>query len=172
VTATGLLGAGLGLLAALGVLLAVRAAPPMRPVRLADRIAPYLGDTPPPSKLLARPSATSAPFAVARRLFGPVLTEAVTLLDRLVGGSTSVRRRLSGLGARMTLEEFRVEQVVWGAAGTALGALFMVAIGFLRGDVDVVLVVLCALGGAVAGVLGRDWWLSRELERREQAMLS
>jgi tight adherence protein C len=172
VSPTWLVGAGLGLAAALGLILAVRATPPMRPVRLADRIAPYLGDTPPPSKLLARPSATSAPFTVARRLFGPVLGEAVALLDRVIGGSASVRRRLRGLGAGTTPEEFRVEQVVWAAAGMTLGAVLMLAVGLLRGGVDVVLVLLAALGGSVAGVLGRDWWLSRELERREQAMLS
>lgn len=165
-------GAGLGAMAATGVLVAVRASPPLRPVRLADRIAPYLGDTPPPSKLLARPTATSAPFAVARRLFGPVLGEVVVLLDRLIGGSASVRRRLNGLGARTTPEEFRVEQVVWGAAGLLLAALLTLAGGLLRGGIDPVLVVLAALGGLVLGVLGRDWWLGHELERREQAMLS
>jgi tight adherence protein C len=167
-----LAGAGLGVVAAMGVIVAVRAMPAMRPVRLVDRIAPYLGDTPPPSKLLARPSATSAPFAVARRLFGPVLAEAVSLVDRLVGGSASVRRRLNGLGARTTIEEFRIEQVVWGAAGMVLAAMVTVAGGMLRGGVDALLVVLAAMGGLVGGVLGRDWWLTRELDRREQAMLS
>jgi tight adherence protein C len=171
-TATWWLGAALGLLGATGVIIAVRATPPMRPVRLADRIAPYLGDSPAPSKLLARPSATSAPFAVARRLFGPVLGEVVGFVDRMIGGSTSVRRRLRGLGARMTLEEFRIEQVVWGAGGMVLAAVLTVAGGVLRGGIDPVLVVLVALGGLVTGVLGRDWWLTRELTRREQAMLS
>ena len=57
-----LLGGLLGLMLAVGVIIAVRACPPMRPIRLADRVAPYLGDTPAPSKLLARPTATSAPF--------------------------------------------------------------------------------------------------------------
>ncbi len=167
-----LVGAGLGLVAAGGVIIAVRATPPMRPVRLADRIAPYLGDTPPPSRLLARPSATSAPFTVARRLFGPTLTELVTILDRLVGGSSSVRRRLNGLGSRMTLEEFRVEQVLWSVAA-AIGAAALVLVeGVLRGGADPVLVLLAAAGGLVAGVLGRDWWLTHQLEVREQAMLS
>jgi tight adherence protein C len=167
-----LAGAGLGLLAAAGIVLAVRASPAMRPVRLVDRLAPYLGDTPPPSRLLARPSATSAPFAVARRLFGPVLAELVSVVDRAVGGSTSVRRRLNGLGARTTIEEFRIEQVVWGVAGMVLAAVLTIGAGLLRGGVDVVLVVLIAFGGLLAGVLGRDWMLSRQLERREQAMLS
>src|SRR5579875_3892504 len=112
VNGTWLTGAGLGLAAATGVLLAVRAAPPMRPVRLSDRVAPYLADTAPPSRLLARPTATSAPFTVARRLFGPVLAELVTALDRLIGGAASVRRRLRGLGSATTVEEFRIEQVL------------------------------------------------------------
>jgi tight adherence protein C len=53
-----------------------------------------------------------------------------------------------------------------------LGAGLVLVTGLLRGGVNPWLVVLMALGGLVAGVLGRDWWLSRELERREQAMLS
>jgi tight adherence protein C len=167
-----LVGAGLGLMAATGVILVVRAAPAMRPIRLADRIAPYVGDTAPPSRLLAHPSATAAPFTVARHLFGPALGEAVALLDRLVGGSASVRRRLDGLGRRSTLEEFRVEQVVWGVAGMVGAALLALAGATLRGGANPVLVVLVAFGGLLAGVLGRDWWLGRELERREQAMLS
>jgi tight adherence protein C len=167
-----LVGAALGLVAAAGGVVAVRAAPPMRAVRLTDRIAPYLGDTAPPSKLLARPSATSAPFVVARRLFGPVLVEAVGFLDRVVGGAASVRRRLNGLGAPMTVEEFRVEQVVWGALGTALAAVVVLVGGVLRGGVHPLLVVLAAVGGLLGGVLGRDWWLTRQLESRESAMLS
>lgn len=167
-----LVGGGLGLVAALGVFLAARATPMLRPIRLADRMAPYLGDTPPPSRLLVRPSATSPPFTVARRLFGPVLAEAVTIIDRALGGASSVRRRLNGLGARTTLEEFRIEQVVWGVGAMVIAALLTLAGGALRGGVGPVVVVLVALGGLMAGVLGRDWWLSRQLERREQAMLA
>lgn len=171
-SATWLAGGGLGLVAAAGVIITARATPPMRPVRLVDRMAPYLGDAPPTSKLLARPSATSAPFIVARRLFGPALGEAVGFLDRVVGGSGAVRRRLSGLGATSTVEEFRVEQVLWGAAGAAFAAVVVVTGGALRGGVNPLLAVLAAFGGVLAGVLGRDWWLSQQLERREQAMLS
>jgi tight adherence protein C len=167
-----LVGALLGLLGASGVVLAVRAAPPMRPIRLSDRIAPYLGDTTAPSKLLARPSASSTPFAVARRLFGPVLADAVRFLDRLVGGAASVRRRLRGLGNGLTVEDFRIEQVVWGAAAMLGTALLVGVGGVLHGHVDVVLVGGAACAGLAGGVLGRDWWLSRQLERREQAMLA
>jgi tight adherence protein C len=167
-----IVGALLGLVAATGAVIAIRAAPPMRPIRLADRIAPYLGDTPPPSKLLARPSATSTPFEVVRRIFGPVLGDLVATLDRVVGGTASVRRRLGGLGSASSAEEFRVEQVVWGAVGTLGGALLVGLAGLARGHVDAVLVGAAAFGGLLSGVLGRDWWLTRQLERREQAMLA
>ncbi|HEY3714755.1 MAG TPA: type II secretion system F family protein [Jatrophihabitantaceae bacterium] len=166
------LGAFLGLLFAGGVLLAVRAAPPMRPIRLADRIAPYLGDTPPPSKLLARPTATSAPFAVVRRLFGPAIGDAVGFLDRVVGGSASVRRRLGGLGTGGTVEEFRIEQVVWGVIGMVGSGLVVVLAGVARGGVDPVLAGGAALLGLAGGVLARDWYLTKQVQRRESAMLS
>lgn len=167
-----LLGALLGLLAGSGTVIAVRAAPPLRPVRLADRMAPYLGDTPAPSRLLAAPSATSAPFVVIRRLFGPAAGELVGRLDRLIGGTSSVRRRLGGLGNPLTVEEFRIEQVVWGACAMFAGAGVVAGLGAARGGVAPVLVVLAAVAMFVAGVLGRDWWLSHQLERHEQAMLA
>ena len=91
----------------------------MRPIRLVDRVGPYLGDTPRPSRLLAQPSATATPFAVARRIFGPALGDLVGVVDRTVGGAASVRRRLNGLGSTLTVEEFRIEQVVWGVGGDA-----------------------------------------------------
>lgn len=166
------LGGFLGALFAVGVLLAVRAAPPMRPVRLVDRVAPYLGDTPPPSKLLARPTATSAPFAVVRRLFGPAIGDAVRFLDRVVGGSISVRRRLGGLGSGGSVEEFRVEQVVWGVLGMVGTGLLVALIGLARGSVDPVLAGGAALVGLIAGVLARDWYLTRQVQRREAAMLA
>ncbi|MDP9094690.1 MAG: type II secretion system F family protein, partial [Actinomycetota bacterium] len=170
---TGALAGGLlGFVAASGAVIAIRAAPPMRPIRLAERVAPYLGDTPSPSKLLARPTATSAPFAVARRIFGPTLGEIVAGLERMVGGTASVRRRLGGLGTALTVEEFRIEQIVWGAGGLTLGALLLAFGGVASGKVDPVLVGGAAMVGMVVGVLGRDWFLTRQLERREQTMLN
>jgi tight adherence protein C len=166
------LGGAVGVLFAAGVVLAVRAAPPMRPIRIAERIAPYLGDTPPPSKLLARPTATSAPFTVLRRLFGPAVGDAVGLVDRAVGGSVSVRRRLGALGRGGTVEEFRVEQVVWGVIGMVSAGVLVVLIGLLRGGVDPVLAGAAALVGLVAGVLTRDWYLTKQVQRREATMLS
>lgn len=167
----GIVGGLLGLLLAAGAIIAVRAAPPMRPVRLAQRVAPYLGDTPRPSRLLAD-RAPGAPLLVARRLVGPALNDLVRGLDRALGGTVSVRRRLSGLGSPLTVEDLRVEQIVWGAAGLLGAGGATAAAGWVRGGVDPVFVAGVALAGAVAGVLARDWQLTRQLQRREAAMLA
>jgi tight adherence protein C len=166
------LGAALGLAAALGALLAIRSAPPMRAIRLTDRIAPYLADTPAPSRLLAHPTDGPAPLDLVRRLLGPAATELVRWLDRLVGGGASVRRRLGGLGSTAQVEDFRMEQVVWGGLGMMGGAVGLTGLTYLRGGIDPVLVAGAAMIGAVGGVLARDWWLTQQVQRRERAMLA
>jgi tight adherence protein C len=168
----GWLGALLGLTFALGVLLAIRAAPPMRPIRLVDRIAPYLGDAPVPSRLLAAPSAQAQPFAGIRRLLGPVITDGVRFVDRTVGGAESVRRRLGGLGSHMSVEDFRVEQVIWGVLGMLGGAILLTGLTAAQGSIDPLLVGGAAFVGGVGGVLARDWWLTQQVQRRERAMLA
>jgi tight adherence protein C len=169
---SGIVGAGLGLLFVLGALLAVRSSPPLRRIRLADRLGPYLVDVSAPFRLLAGPLEPTGSFGALRRLFAPVLRDAVTVVDRLVGGTSSVRRRLAGLGARASPEEFRIEQVVWGAIGMVGSAVALLLVGLARDGPNVLVVVGGALGGLVAGVLGRDWWLSRALARREETMLA
>jgi tight adherence protein C len=71
----------------------------------------------------------------------------------------------------MTLEEFRAEQVVWGAlgllAGLALSALALLSGG---GPPPFALLVL-SLGLGLFGVLSRDRWLTREVSQREQRMI-
>lgn len=171
---TALLGGLLGLTLALGLLVTVRSAPPLRPVRLVDRLAPYLPDAPAPSKLLAVPGARSMPFVVAGRLFGPVLGELARWVDRTLGGAASVRRRLTGLRAdnTTTVEEFRLEQVLWGAVAMVAAAVGTVALGALGGFIAPLLVIAVALGGFVGGVLGRDWYLSRQVQQREDAIMA
>lgn len=166
------LGAALGLMAGLGSLLAIRSAPPMRAIRLSDRIAPYLADTPAPSRLLARSTGPAPPLDVVRRLLGPTATGLVRWLDRMVGGSASVRRRLGGLGLSADVEDFRMEQVVWGGLGMIGGAVGLAGLTYLRGGLDPVLVAGAALVGAGGGVLARDWWLTQQVQRRERAMLA
>ncbi len=104
------IGGVLGAAAAGGLLLVVLYAPPLRRMTLADRIAPYLGDAALPSRLLSPTAPTGTTFG---RLIAPVIGELVVFLDKLVGGQTSVRRRLGALNSPMTVLTGRVAKPRW-----------------------------------------------------------
>ncbi|RBY85427.1 pilus assembly protein TadB [Blastococcus sp. TF02A-26] len=161
----------LGLTAATGVLLVVGYAPPFRSVRLVDRLAPYLQDAPPPSRLLGTATEPGL-LTAARRVFGPVVTDGARLLDRTLGGRAAVRRRLDALASDTTVEDFRVEQVVWGGLGL-LGAAGVALLGTVAAaEFNVLSVGLLCVAGLVGGLLGRDWWLTRQVARREELLLA
>ena len=166
----GVIGAMTGALAAGGVLLAASRAPALRRPSLDQRLSPYLRDAAAPSRLLSS-SRPLTPFPTLERLVGPVVADAARMVERVLGGAASARHRLEQAGRGMSLEQFRAEQVVWGAAGllggTAL-ALLLVANGSAR---PVPLLVLCLLA-AVGGVLARDRWLSHEVAVREARMMA
>ena len=164
------LGALVGLLAALGTLLAVSRVPAMRRPALDDRLAPYLRDRQHRSRLL-RQDRTVTPFPTLERIVGPMITAAARRLEGVLGGGASVRRRLERAGSPVTLEQFRAEQVLWGVMAL-LGALTIGVLALSRGvGRPAPLLMLCLLT-AVAGVVGRDQWLSRAVSRREQRMMA
>ena len=167
---TVLTGAGLGLLAGLGLVLAALRVPALRRPTLDDRLAPYLRDSARPSRLLASGRALT-PFPTLERILGPFVTDAARMLERFLGGTVSIRHRLEQSGRGMTLEEFRAEQVLWGGGGLLAGiaaSLLFSANGSFR---PVPLLVLCLIC-TVTGVLARDRWLSREVARREERMMA
>ncbi|WP_369132034.1 type II secretion system F family protein [Modestobacter sp. I12A-02662] len=161
----------LGLTAGTGLLLAIACAPPFRQVRLVDRLAPYVHDTPAPSRLLGTATQPGL-LSAARRVFGPVLVDGARFVDRVLGGRASVRRRLDALGEETSVEDFRVEQLVWGGLGL-LGGVLVAGVGsVLAGTVNVLSVALVCVAGLVGGVLGRDWWLTQQVQRREELLLA
>ena len=155
----------LGLLLAAGIGLIVWSSPPLRRPTLSDRLAPYLSDTPPPSRLLA-PGRVPGPYSAAAQLLRPVLGDAARAVERVVGGSRSVRRRLAGLGSRLTVEEFRAEQVIWAFGGLLGGLLLGAGLSALRGSVNPLAATLCGCSGLIAGIVGRDWQLTSQVRRR------
>ncbi len=217
-----LIGGALGLLLACGVLVVVFASPPMRPIRLTDRLTPYLRDSPPPSRLLlGETRGTTGVLAPVRRLLSPVLADLIRHLDRILGGRGSIRRRLAILGNRQsyvagstshaphrtvpagaaslravpagsasqaplrtvsagsasqaplrTVEDFRIEQVLWGAVGLGAGIVLTALYTLSSGRLNVLSAVLFCVAGVLGGVLGRDWWLSNEVARHEQAIVA
>ena len=163
-------GAGLGLLAGAGLMIAVSRIPALRRPRLEERLAPYLRDTPAPSRLL-RIERALTPFPTMERILAPFMADAIRLVERVLGGAVSARRRLDQAGRGMTLEQFRAEQVLWGGGGLLAG-IGLSALATANGGFRAVpLLVLCAVA-TVTGVLARDRWLSREVALREERMMA
>jgi tight adherence protein C len=163
-------GAAVGLLAGCGLAIAVGRLPVLHRPRLEDRLAPHLRDSQRPSRLLAR-DRTVTPFPTLERILAPFVSDAADVIERVLGGSASARRRLEQAGRGATLEEFRAEQVVWGAVGLVAGLVLSLLVTAAKGFRPVPLLVLC-LVATVTGVLLRDRWLSREVARREERMLA
>lgn len=165
-----LTGIGLGALGGSGLFLVLTNTPLSRKPRLDARLSPYLRDTPRPSRLLTeRPALT--PFPTLERLLGPLLADLIRGVEKWVGGLTGVRRRLEQNGGRMTVEQFRAEQVLWGGFGLAAAfALALVSVLSGTGTSPGVLLVSAGLF-TLAGVLGRDRYLTRQVAQREARML-
>lgn len=164
-------GALLGLGLATGVLLVLAGLPVSRRPGLEARLEPYLRDAARPSRLLAAGPTTGVLALGVGRALRPLLTELASVVERALGGSVSVRRRLERAGQPPDVERFRAEQVIWGIlgglGGTLLGMVAMVTRG--ASAFPVVLLVLCLMA---SGVIVRDQWLSHVAARRERRMLA
>lgn len=166
------IGAVVGMVAGLGAALVWFRLPWWRRPRLEDRLAPYLRDVVPTSRLLAAPPAARSAWGALESLLAPVMSDAVRWVERLSGGTGRVRRRLDQLGAGLRVEQFRAEQVVWGVLGAAGGVLLGVT-GVVVGSGGSALTVVGLLAvGTLLGVFGRDQVLTSQVRRREQRMLA
>ena len=163
------LGAGLGVMLVLGCLLVFVGLPVNRRPGLEARLAPYLRDTAKPSRLLAVRRDAGDPAWLL--ILHPVIHDLGRGVERLLGGATSVRRRMERAGLRPDLEGFRAEQVVWGVGGGALGLVAATLMWLNNGGsvVPLVLLVFCAVG---VGVVARDQLLTMSATKRERQMLA
>lgn len=120
------------------------------------RVAPYVRDVRPDlAGADPRTALTAWPAAV---------------LDKVLGGRTSVERRLSRLGLQSrSVEGFRIQQLIWGAVGFGVATFVALALwSWGRGSVGALL-AMCVFGG-VAGALGCDQHLSFQVAQREKRM--
>ncbi|HEY3529000.1 MAG TPA: type II secretion system F family protein [Nocardioides sp.] len=157
--------AGLGLVLVLARLHAIH-----RPT-LALRVMPYVRDVPRIGRPAPMDEPTSSPLSAAAGVFGPGLRAAADAVERILGGASSVRRRLARAGLDRTVHDFRVEQVLWGLGCFAVVAAYclLTALGG-RGD-TVGSLLLCAAGFAT-GVLARDTYLTSQVTTRERKILA
>jgi tight adherence protein C len=166
----GLWGALLGALAAAGVLLVAARVMVIRKPQLAVRVLPYIRDLPQVGRTPALRPAPSAPTSAAVGVFGPFLRSAAQGVEKVLGGATSVRRRLDRAGIDKTVQEFRIEQVVWGLVGFAAAAAYGLLRTLGEGAGVVSSLLLCGIGFAV-GVMARDNHLSGQVKQRERRIL-
>jgi tight adherence protein C len=166
-----LTGALLGLAAGLGLWLVVLRVPWSRRATLDDRLAPYLKDTPRPSRLLARRTPLRTPFPVLERLLSPVMADAVGAVERTLGGATSARQRLERAGREPDLDAFRAEQVIWGSLAGG-GGLVVAGVLWVGGSVGPVLAVVIVVLAAASGIVACDQALSRAARAREERILA
>ncbi len=166
-------GALLGLAVGGGLVLTWSRLPFRRRPTLEARLAPYVGDL---SGEAARrryldDAHTVTPFPTLERLLRPYLSNGADLLERILGGGTSVRRRLDQSGSALTLHEFRIEQLIWATIGFAVAVgLSLMLLGDGAGS-PLLLLVFC-VATAVAGVIARDHRLTKAVHDREQRMLA
>ena len=163
-------GALLGGVAGAGLLLVGLRIAVLRRPQLSVRVMPYLRDVPRLDDAAVVRSVTSAPTSAAAGIFGPLLRQAADVVERVLGGSTSVRRRLQRAGLDRTLQDFRIEQVVWGLVGFAAAAA-VVLLRALGGVGSVGSGVVFCLLGFVCGVFLRDNRLSTQVKDRERQVL-
>ncbi len=158
----GVVGAALGV----GLWLVVTALLDARRTSLAVRVLPYVRDLPLPASLSV-PAPASDAFA---GVFGPMLAGAAAIVERVLGGAASVRRRLVRADLDLDVAAFRGEQVIWGLVAFTVLAIPSALVAASSPERSVPLLVLCALG-FVVGVLLRENRLSTQVAQRERLIL-
>ena len=166
----GLMGGLLGALFGAGVLVVVLRLPFLRKPTADERISPYLRDLGAPDVFVGVVDSNS-PFYAILKLFGPSLRAGAERLERLLGGAASIRRRLARAGLDRTIEEFRIEQLLWGAACFGAGLVVSVVAVTIGMGNPLGMLAFCAVLG-VLGVLARDTYLTSQVRRRERRLLN
>lgn len=165
-----LTGAGIGLLLGFGLYFMIFRIPTMRKVKLDDRLAPYVRDTIAPAGLDFSDK-TFTPFPTLERILRPYVRQGATGLERVLGGGNQIRRRLRQAGVETSLEEFRIEQLVWGA-GAFAGALAVAFLALVGRGFSAIPLMLMSVGAFVVGVLARDRRITTQIKKREHAMVA
>jgi len=166
-------GALLGAAAGTGLLLVVARLRVMGRAQLSDRVLPYVRDLPQVgARTIPRRRTDGSPLlGAAVAVYGPVLRTLAETVERVIGGATSVRRRIERAGLDLTVQDFRVQQVVWGLVGLGTTAAW----GLLRtlgGDGGVLGHALVSLVAFAFGVLARDTHLTSQVRTRERRVVA
>lgn len=155
-----LAGGGLGI----GVLLLLSAWRARRP-RLAERVAPYM-------RFRRGAQAAAGQVPGSRTVSAALLSQvgaAGRFFESIGSSEASVRRRLGRSGTTLTVEEVRLQQVLWAGAAMAVAAGGGLLLRSVR-PVNLLAVAVLAVVAAGLGAAARDWWLSQTVSRRQAAI--
>ena len=157
-----------GLGTGMGLTIVLLSIPVFKQRKLDDRLAPYVRDS-----AIVDPNEGGdhviTPFPTLERILRPYLGRGARSLERMLGGGNAVRRRLRQAGLRITLEEFRIEQLIWGGLGFAV-MFGLSLVLFVTGWNPIALLVLC-LCAFIFGILLRDRQLTTQITNREKQMV-
>ncbi|WP_245637377.1 type II secretion system F family protein [Actinomyces vulturis] len=128
---------------------------------LHSRIRPYIHHRPPTSRLLqGNREQTTVTGALIHCIHW-----ATRAMNQLGSTSDAVARRLALLHTRMSVDEFRIHQLLW-ALGALVSTLGMgLFLAWIR-PVNVVALVVLALMSSIGAIAASDWWLSRRVRQR------
>jgi len=160
-------GVVLGAFAGLGVWLVVDRLLAARHTSLAVRVAPYLRDLPATTALRLPPT---APISAFGAVFGPLVRQAARVVERVLGGSASIARRLERARLPMSVHEFRISQAAWGLVAFVVTAVPSAALALRSPERAMPLLVMCGCAFAL-GVLLRENRLTAQVGRRERRIL-
>jgi len=138
-------------------------------IRRADfdaRVTAYLRDLP----QLATDRPTDSASTQLQLLVGPLLRGLAGRLERVLGGSGSIHRRLERAGLELTVAEVRAQQVIWGLVGFAAASALSVLVALRTPTRALPLAVLCCLA-FVLGVLLRENRLTAQVAKHERRVL-
>lgn len=169
-TIIALQGALIGLGASVGLFLIVSRLPIFRKAKLDDRVSPYVRDAG-VSTFNVSGARTVTPFPTLELIFRPYLRNGARSLERVLGGGNIIKRKLAQAGLDMTVEEFRVEQLIWGGVAFAAGLVVSVLAVATSGPNPILLVILCFLA-FILGISLRDRQLSTQVTKREARIIT
>jgi tight adherence protein C len=157
------LGAALGAAAGLGLWLVTARVMTISRGSFEARVLSYLSDMP----QLRR----SDPAVGAGQVLRPLLRRTARVLDRAVGGSTSVHRRLQRAGLDMTVQDFRAQQVTSGVVAFSATAVLAISLAWRSPERAMPLAILTCLA-ALVGVMWRDNRLTAQVRSHEEQVLA
>lgn len=164
-------GAVLGAAVAVGLLMIASRIVEIRRPQLGLRVLPYVRDLPQVGRTPTLKVTSSSPTVAAAGIFGPIVGSAAELVEKVMGGATSVRRRLERAAIDKSVHEFRIEQVLWGLGGFGVVA-GLCLVDALAGSAEPVrALILCGIA-FVGGVIARDQRLSSQATNRERQIIT